>query len=388
MGRAAHHPFIVSKACYDGPVSIRCPSIYLDLAYFRKQLEAGFAFEKLEEMVLGIELSRHYTPSPGNEANYETFRRHLEELSPDYPEFKLLVEKTSELLLRKHLPEASPETLANYCLEQQEKEELPMRAVYENTAFQLVRDIGLPTALEKRIYQRALETETCARWFGVARKVNQLFSDAEIEKALLTVSDLEIRKALLKSLVDRGLAPRAIQLYNHSCLSERRSLFRSLAAVRASEDRRVSGEEERFWLAMLESEPLEVFSRGWNRVDRESLKFSFLWGPIKSYFLAHVSERSGEFLVGEKPVLPVDLLMIILALDEGFDLEIWLPAAQYGGYQMVDIDYENGYKLGNRKGKNFPVSEFAVSCLEHRGIELPDSVPVSIPVPYRDPRDR
>ena len=84
-----------------------------------------------------------------------------------------------------------------------------MRRFYENTAFQLLRDEELTTALEKRIYQRALETETCARWFSVARKVDEHFSEEEIEKALSEVSDGEIRRALLKSLVDRGSVRRA-----------------------------------------------------------------------------------------------------------------------------------------------------------------------------------
>ena len=150
----------------------------------------------------------------------------------------------------------------------------------------------------------------------------------------------------------------------------------------------MSLEERRFWSEMLENEPLEVLRMGYQRVRKEPAQFLFLLKSLKSYFLEHVFKESGEFLLPEKPVLPLDLLLIILALEEELDLEIWLPAAQYGGYQIIDIDYENGYKFGDRKGKNFPVSAFAVGQLEHRKIELPDSVPVSIPVPYRDPHDR
>ena len=330
-------------------------------------------------MVLGIELSRYYHPSPGNEANYQTFRLHLAALSHDYPAFKLLEKKTGELLLRKHVAGASAETLGAYCLEQQKKEELPLRNVYENTAFQLVRNDELSPGLEKRLFQSALSTESCARWFGLGRKLDELFSAEEIEKALREVADEEMRRALLKSLIDRGLAPKALKLFNRSSTVEKTALFRSLASVRASVDQTVSTEEVRFWKEMFESDPLEVLKRGWKRIEREPAQFSFLLEPLKGYFLAHVFERSGEFLLDEEPVLPVTLLMIILALEEAFDLEVWLPAAQYGGYQMIDIDYENGYKFGNRRGKNFPVSEFAVGQLEHRKIELPTLVPVSIP---------
>ena len=78
--------------------------MYLDLAYFRKQMEDGLEVTRIEEMVLGIELSRYYPQSSGNEANYETFRLHLGELLKEYPELNRLEEKVSELLLTKHAP--------------------------------------------------------------------------------------------------------------------------------------------------------------------------------------------------------------------------------------------------------------------------------------------
>ena len=351
-------------------------------------MEKGYEFEKVEEMVLGIELSRYYHPSPGNEANYQTFRQHLAALSDEYPRFKLLEKKTGELLLRKHVVGASAETLVEYCLEQQKKEELPLRHFYENTTFQLVRSDELSTELEKRLYESALSTETCAGWFGLGRKLEELFSVDEIEKALQEVSDEEIRRYLLINLVDRGKNQKALKLFNRSSPFEKTALFRSLARLRPSVDRTVSTDEARFWSEMFELDPLEVLNQGWRRIEQEPAQFSFLLEPMKSYFLAHVFERSGEFLLDEDPALPATLLMIILALEKDLDLEIWLPAAQYGGYHMIDIDYEHGYKFGDRKGKNFSVSAFAVGQLEHRKIELPDSVPVSIPVPYRDPHDR
>ena len=351
-------------------------------------MEDGLELTTIEEMVLGIELSRYYPPSSGNEANYETFRRHLGELSQEHPEFKRLEEKTRELLLRKHLPEASADTLAQYCLEQQEKEELPRREVYENTAFQMVREDELSHGLEKRIFQRALATETCARWFGLGRKVDELFDADEIEEALQEVADGEIRKALLKSLVKRDLVKRALELFDSTSPAEKTALFRCMASVLESGGRTLGAEEKRFWESMFEDEPLEVMVRGWDRINRDPAQFSFLLEPMKSYFFAHVFERSGEFLLGEDPVLPVSLLMILAALEEVFDVKAWRAAAQYGGYYIIDIDYENGYKVGSGRGKNFPVSEFAVGQLKYRKIELPDSVPVSIPVPYRDPRDR
>lgn len=362
--------------------------MYLDLAYFHQRLKDGLDFSKLEEMVLGIELSRHYLPSPDNEANYETFRVHLAQLAPEYPELTRLEERTRELLQKEHVEEASAETLVAYCLEQQGREELSLRRVYENTPFQLMRMGELSEKVAKEIFQQALATETCGRWFGMGAKLNELFSHEEIEASLQKVSDEEIRKGLLKSLVDRGLVQKALQIFNASSCFEKEVLFRILAGLPSKRGQVVSAAEECLWSEMLEKKPLEVFSRGATRIEREASRFLFLREPVRSYFFEHISAQTEEFLLDAKPVLPVGLLRILLALEEKFDLEIWRPAAQYGGYQIIDIDYQNGYKVGEGKGKHFPVSEFAVAQFHKRNLKLPRSIPNSIPIPYRDPRDR
>ena len=349
---------------------------------------AGLTLEDVEKTVAGIELSRFYPPSAGNEANYQTFRRHLDELSAEYPGMIALEERLRELLLREHAPNASADLLAEHCLKEQSKADRPFRKIYQNTPFQLMRADELTADLEKKIFDYALATETCARWFGMSRKVDELFSVAELEEGLQSKSDREIRKAFLKSLVDRGLVGKALELHDATSAKERDSLFRCLSFFFGAEGREVIDEEAHFWTSMFNEDPLLVLKRGLSRVEREPDQFSFLLPLLREYFFAHVHEPSGEFLLGPEPVLPPDLLQMILVLDEDFDLEIWKPAACYGGYQIIDTDYQNGYKCGSGTGKNFPVSEYAAYQLKEHGIEVPSSIPESIPVPYRDPRDR
>ena len=222
----------------------------------------------------------------------------------------------------------------------------------------------------------------------MGKKVDELFSPDEVEETLHRVSDFEIRKGLLKSLVDRGLAQNALKIAKLSNAEEKAALFRSLAQASPNADWKVSEEESRFWLDMLEHEPLEVFRRGSMAAVKQPARFQFLLAPLKDYFFEHIHRKKGEFLLDDKPALPYELLRMILNIEGVLDPDVFMPAAMYGGYNVIVIDYRNGYRVGDRTGKNFPVSSFAVSQLEQHGFEIPDSVPDSIPIPYRDPRDR
>lgn len=362
--------------------------MFLDLAYFRKQYANGVPSETLASALLAIQLSRYYPKSPGNEANYETFRRNLEQLSIEFSELEVIAQRAGELLSIDHLPNASAETLVDFCIAEQEKEDLPLRKIYENTPFQLSRGDEISEAYERKVFRRAMATETCARWFSLDRKLDRLFGNEEILTALRDISDPMIRKGLLRSLVRRGLVDEVLEIVWRADKSEQKEVFWALARENSLRSSRLGEEEARFWLFMLEREPYDVFSGGAERVVKDSEEFAFLLAPLRTYFFKHVSEHSEEFLLDGEPVLPINLLRMLIALEPAFDEETWMAAARYRGYRIIEIDYRNGFKFGNRTAKNFPVSAFALSHIREQGIQLPSDVPVSVEEPYRDPRDR
>lgn len=378
----------VSKASYDGPVSIWCNSMFLDLAYFRRQLVSGVTDETLECALAAVRLSRYYPKSSGNEANYETFCENLEELSQEFFRLGTFSERAREFLGSHHLPNASAEALVDFCLAEQEKEDLLARRIYENAPFQLLRSDELSEEYEKKIYQRAISTETCLGWFSLTEKLNRLFTDEEVLTALGGVVAPVIRKGLLRSLVSRGLVSEVLVIARSADREEQKIIFWALGASIGNDGGGLGEDEVQFWLAMLEKEPLHFFTGGAQRVVREPSEFEFLLSPLRQYFFARVSECSEEFLLGEECALPLSLLRMFDALEEGFDEELWVAAARYRGYRMIEIDYQNGFKCGERTAQNFPVSEFALSRLIGQGVKPPSDVPVSVPEPYRDPRDR
>lgn len=193
----------MSKASYDGPVSIWCKGLFLDLAYFRRQLISGLADDALKGALLAIQLSRYYPKSAGNEARYQTLCAHLEELSAEFPRLQSYAVRGRELLAKSHLSEASPETLVDFCLAEQKREPLPLREIYQNAPFQLIRMGELSEEYERAVYQRALETETASGWFSLTEKLDRLFSNEEILDALRRATDSKIRKGLLQGLVSR-----------------------------------------------------------------------------------------------------------------------------------------------------------------------------------------
>lgn len=170
--------------------------------------------------------------------------------------------------------------------------------------------------------------------------------------------------------------------------AEQSVIFWMLARARTLHGGEVSEEEARFWLILLAREPLRVFAGGAERVVGGSQEFAFFLEPLRKYFFKQISQHAEEFLLEEEPALPVNLLRMLLALEPVFDEEVWLAAACYRGFRIIDVDYRNGFKCGSRTAKNFPVSEFAVAQLEGQGREIPSDAPVSVPEPYRYPRDR
>ncbi|GHC45291.1 hypothetical protein [Roseibacillus persicicus] len=377
----------MSKPSYDGPVSIWCKGLFLDRDYFRRQLASGLEDETLEEALLAIQLSRYYPPSPANEANYETFCENLEALSAEFSNLEDYAKRARELLAQNHHPAASPQTLVDYCFTMQEKGP-PLLKVYQNTPFQLLRNEQLSKKDEKKIYQRAIDTETCSNWFAMTRKLDSLFDDQEIREALAGITEPGIRKGLLLSLINRGLVADVLKIAAEANEPEQKTIFWGLARSTAQSGQKVCEKERRFWLMMLDRDPLHVFAGGAPRVTKDAAAFTFLLAPLKNYFYREISQHSEEFLLDKEPALSLNLLRMLLALEQGFNEDLWFKAARHRGYRIIEIDYKNGFKYGDRTAKNFPVSEFAVSLLKANNMEPPNDVPPSVPEPYRDPRDR
>lgn len=379
---------MVSKASYDGPVSIWCKGMFLDLAYFRNLLIGGLSEEVMNEALLAIRFSRFYPKSAGNEANYETFCENLEALAPEFPRLELVAREARALLSLRHVQNASAETLVDFCLTELEKEDLPQRAGYERVIFQLSRQDALSPESELRIHRRVLSAEAGWNQYLQEEKLSQLLSPREILAALDVVPYVETRKSLLRCLISKGLVREVLAIAKQAGSEERGTIFYNLANEKALVGEEISEDESRFWLEVLADEPQLFFRRTWSRIVEEPESFAFLLSPLKKYFFANLGDQTDDFLWSEEDGLPTQLLTMLLILDPVFDEKVWTAAARYRGYRIVEIDCRNGFKFGERTAKNFPISEIGVSRLIQAGVALPADVPDSVPEPYRDPRDR